>query len=577
MDDKDKKNFDDLIIRKSESKSKNVPNDFDALITRKSDSNSNKSTPKSTLVTPSSPNIDINRAEKKTQIRGTTSGIVTDMSDNPFKKEDTKPKQTILDSSSKIPDPVLPTRSGFSVKNPSKNAGNTGPKPQKMDLLDPIVPSNTSRSSATDLPSRKPTIDTTPKSTIPDRTGKVSVARPTGEKITEKPNVVSGSQKTAEPINFKKPDIKKKEEKDANILKQKVGETKKPQPDIIVDEKKPIEKRQAPATPKPEEPQVIKTTTSTLKKKKPTEIPEDISQDIGAKAGSKKYKADTRLDRRAKSLKKYGKEFERWRRSQEIPEEEEIEGDVRVKEGRNSERVITTALILVVIMILSLFLLFYCNILVPDDNYDDGRIRISVEIEKEPFTDVDILGNVSEKVIFPGDYIDFNITATNAYNIMGDNATSFIWDSIFLRFKIYLRIDGEMYENVKVNINNTGTKTVPVLIPTIAGDDTFQTYDPEKEALYIDPIKNAPIVEASDGFYYYNGILDYNQSLTLCEGVLFNGDAIIPEFANKRVELVVVVDAATSDYTSIRERTIWEEAPQAWIEYMHETYFSDIV
>lgn len=567
MDDKNKKDFDDLIIQKNGSSSK-PSNDFDGVITRKP--NASSSANKSTIVTPSSPNIDINRAEKKSQIRGTTSGIVTDMNSNPFDRSDPKPKQSTLLGSEPI-DPVLPTRSGFSVKNPSKSSG---AKPTILDSA-PIVNKPKDTSDVISHPSHKP-VEASKPTTPLDRSGKVSVARP-GEKITDKPKVdIAPQPKKADSdtITFKKPDIKQAPEKKQPDVIKGIYKPPEEKPAEVVAEQKPPEKHVEKKEPPKEEIQVVKTTTSTLKKKT-TEIPEDMSQEGGAHAGSEKYKADTRLDKRAKSLKKYGREFEKWRRSQEVPEEEEIEGDVRVKEGRNSERVITIALTLVVIMILSIFLLFYCNIIVPNDDYDDGRVRISVEIEKDPFTDIDIAGNVSEKIIFPGDYIDFDIKATNAYNITGDNATSFIWDSIFVRFKMYLRIDGIAYESVRVNINNTGPRDAPVLIPEI-DMSLFQTYDADKEAQYIDPIKQAPIVESSDGYYYYNGILGYNETLNLCSGVLFNGDAIIPEFAGKRVELVVVIDAATADYTSIRERTIWDLAPQAWITYMHDTHFPNI-
>lgn len=578
MDDKNKKDFDGLIVGGNTNKPK-APNDFDALITRKTDG---KSTPKSSIVTPNNSKIDITRAEKKSQIRGTTSGIITDMSDNPFEREDPKPKQTIITD---VPsDPILPMRSGFSVKNPKRDTGTSATeRPTKLDGVEPLITKSTGTGVQTPLPSRQPKQQ--PKSTATvDRPGKASVSRPTAEKSTEKPvkkeTPIVEKPTGPEPIAFKKPEIKpKKAEAETTIVDAKKQVDTKPKAEQVLVEASEQEKQQAKqkerqeAEKKPEV-QVVKTTTSTLKKRPGTEIPEDQSKDIGAKAGSKKYKADTRLDKRAKSLKKYGREFERWRKSQETPENEEIEGDVRVKEGRNSERVITTALVLVVIMVLSIFLLFYCNIIVPDDNVDDGRVRVSVEIDKSAFTDVDINGNITDKDIFPGDYFNFDITTTNAYNITGDNATAYVWDNIFVRFKLYLRIDGEIYETVRVNINGTGIKEVPVIIPGI-DPELFQTYDKEKEDKYYDFIKDAPIVEASDGFYYYNGILNYNESLILCDGVLFNGDAIIPEFAGKRVELVVVVDAATADFTSIRHRAIWEYAPQEWIEYMHKTYFPD--
>lgn len=566
MDDKNKKDFDDLIIRKSGSSSNKPSSDFDGVITRKPNAGADKST----IVTPSSPNIDITRAEKKTQIRGTASSITTDMSSNPFDRSDPKPKQsTILGDEPR--DPVLPTRSGFSVKNPSKSAG--GPKPTILDSA-PVISKPKDTSDVISHPSHKPVASGT-SSSVPDRAGKVSVARP-GEKVTDKPaaSAVVTPPKKDDTLVFKKPELKQAPgKKDEDIIK---GEFKPvtEKPAEVVAEQKPPEKHEAKKEPPKEEVQVVKTTTSTLKKKT-TEIPEDTSQEGGAHAGSEKYKADTRLDKRAKSLKKYGREFEKWKKSQEVDETEEIEGDVRVKEGRNSERVVTIALTLVVIMILSIFLLFYCNIIVPNDDFDDGRVRISVEIEKDPFTEIDINGNVREKILFPGDYIDFEIKATNAYNITGDNATAFVWDSVFVRFKMILRIDGVEYESVRVNINNTGPRDAPVIIPTM-DMSLYQKYDAEKEAQFIDPIKQAPIVEASDGYYYYNGILGHNESLILCSGILLNGDAIIPEFAGKRVELVVVIDAATADYTSIRERTIWSGAPQYWIEYMHDTHFPHI-
>lgn len=574
MDDKDKKNFDDLIIRKKESnENKNAPKQFDVFVTRKEEDKK----PKTSLVTPNNPKIDIDR--EKTKEAKSPNNVKTNMYENPFEKDasqDTSQKGKMQDFSTKPDDVILPTRSGFSVKNPSKNASKE--KPENLELFKTVDSSKTQENKKPEFPQKKPREET--KTPILDidkdvRLGKVNVERPNvlekSKPIKQDPNALD--RQKVEPIKFVKPDINKPQEPKVEVIK-KQPEEQKPEVTILGEAPKPEKK---PEPPKSTEPEVHKTTTSTLKRKPGTEIPEDQSLDIGAKAGSKKYKADTRLDKRARSLKKYGKEFERWKKSQEVPEDEEyIEGDVRVKEGRNSERVITTALILVVIMILCLFLLFYCNIIVPRDDYDDGRVRISVEIDKDSFYDVDIYGNVTEKIVFPGDYVDFNVIATNAYNIKGDNATSFIWDSIFVRFKMYLRIDGVDYENVTVNISNQGEKTVPVIIPTIS-NETFQTYDKEKEDRFIDQITGLPIVQDSDGFYYYNGILDYNQSVSLCSGILLNGDAIIPDFANKRCELVVVIDAATADYTSIRERTIWDKAPQTWINFMHDNYFQSYV
>ena len=577
MDDKDKKNFDDLIIHKKESSEKQeAPKTFDAIITRKDE---NKSQTKTSLVTPNNPKIDIDRPKQK-DVKS-PNNVKTNLYENPFEKEPVKSKKQMMEdfSFSKPNDVVLPTRSGFSVKNPNKNASKE--KPEKVELFKTSETKKEEQKTQNTPPQRKQKEQV--KTQIIDidkdvRLGKVSVKRPNALDKTKpiRQDPTAKDKPTVEPINFVKPNIKDNKQKTQNVeIIKKQPEEEKPELKILGEEPQKVEKKAQP--PKSTEPEVHKTTTSTLKRKPGTEIPEDQSLEIGAKAGSKKYKADTRLDRRARSLKKYGKEFEKWKKSQEVPEDDEyIEGDVRVSEGRNSERVITTALVLLVIMILCLFLLFYCNIIVPNDNYDDGRVRISVEIDKDSFYDVDISGNVSEKVVFPGDYIDFDVIATNAYNIKGDNATSFIWDSIFVRFKMYLRIDGEDYENVTVNISNQGEKTVPVIIPTIS-ENTFQTYDKAKEDQFIDQITGKPIVSESDGYYYYNGILDYNQSISLCTGILLNGDAIIPDFANKRCELVVVVEAATADYTSIRERTIWDKAPQTWINFMHDNYFQSYV
>lgn len=582
MDDKNNKNFDDLIIQKKESKSNKVPNEFDTLIT-------SNSKPKSSVVSPSSPKINIDRAASKSQSTS-PSGISSGMSSNPFEKEAPKSRSEMRNTYG-MEDPgdiILPTKTGFSVKNPSKDTERSrrprdvgaSTTPTEVELFVPNIEGGARKTSGTPaFPSRRPT-PTQPTAKPVSRDGKVSVSSTTGGATAKPTRQVTPEQpKSPDIVTFEKTAKKAVEDEKAKqpqIIEKKVEEPKKAEVIVGEQEKKaqatPQKKDQKPVVETP----VVKTTTSTLKKKPGTVIPEDKSQEGGAKAGSKKYKADTRLDRRARSLKKYGKEFEKWRRSQEVPEDEEfIEGDVLAREGRHSERVITTALVLVVVMVLSMFLLFYCNILVPGDQYDDGRVRISVEIEKDPFTEVDINGNITEKIMFPGDYIDFDIKATNAYNIAGDNATAFIWDSVFVRFKIYMRIDGEAYEEVRVNINNLGTKTVPVLIPTMPAN-LYHKYTKELEDQYIDPIKQRPIIEESDGYYYYNGILNYNETLTLCEGLLLNGDAIIPDFANKRAEIVIVIDAATADYTSIRERTIWETAPQYWIEYMHDTYFSHI-
>lgn len=542
-DDKDKfnkGNSDDFIIRRKETPSNDSPKRFDEPILRKAPDNK----PKSTLVTPSESKKTIVVPDRKPQQQNQRQMYSATPTPN---KESEQPKRPQLfeDFGMRRREEQKETKPDLDILGrPRANKPELQPKPQPK-------PEQKTPNLYVDKDIR---LGNMPKPIKPQE--KPLVQDPNAKKI--EPIKVHPVQPEGQKpkVQFIKPELRVEKEEEIEILGGK-----KP-------EQKPIPKPQPKS-----EPEVIKTTTSTLEKPK-KELPEDKSKEAGAKAGSKKYKADTRLNKHAKSLKKYNKEFEKWRKSQEEPLVEEY-GDVKVQESRNSERVITTSLILVVLMILSLFLLFYCNIINPTDQEDDGRVRISVDIDDDAFLDVDAYGNIIEREIFPGDYIDFNIVATNAYNIKGDNATEFTWDTVFVRYKIYLRIDGVAYETVKVNISNQGEKDVPVIIPTIDGEN-FQTYDKEKEDEFTDPITGEPIVTYSDGYYYYNGLLSYNQNILLCTGVLFNGDAIIPEFATKDAELVVEIQSATADYTSIRERTIWDKAPQTWINYIHKYYFSNI-
>ena len=128
MDNNNNKNFDDLIIRRVEpEKKESAPPKSDAIITRRTDIDTTK--PKSSLVTPAQ-KIDITRApekEKKEQEKAkqeSQSQIKTDMSQNPFEKDTPKSSnEMVRDFNFEKPtDPVLPTRTGFSVKNPNKNA-----------------------------------------------------------------------------------------------------------------------------------------------------------------------------------------------------------------------------------------------------------------------------------------------------------------------------------------------------------------------------------------------------------------------------------------------------------------------
>ena len=228
-------------------------------------------------------------------------------------------------------------------------------------------------------------------------------------------------------------------------------------------------------------------------------------------------------------------------RLQGIPKEEEEEEKKR--RGGWFWIILLTSILLV----LSVAGVFLYSVFIPDD-YEYVRISVEMTDPDDVFYYTGINGEKIPVLVDPGDSFDLEIIARNASNVLGDTDSP-VWESIFVRFRIWITIDGvEQYHFIEIAPN----------------ENLWMHYEEEVENTYLDNFGN-PLVSEDDGYYYYKGKLQPNQQTTLITELTFSLDAITDQVAGKKAQLYVQVEVLEDSYGI---GTYWTGAPYAWIDYI---------
>jgi len=177
-----------------------------------------------------------------------------------------------------------------------------------------------------------------------------------------------------------------------------------------------------------------------------------------------------------------------------------------------------------------------------------GLIKLSISVTEE----IDNLSpsdqSITTSKIYPGDKYSVKCLIRNADSIYGDNDSSGI--SIFVRYSIRLILDGVSHNDV----------VLPV-IPNLA-KDSWHIYNPDEE--FEDYVW--------DGWYYYYGALQSDQSLSIFEEIEFDFHNTTNEFGSKSAQIEVVVEAVQADLGNIGVESghAWNTAPRKWITNMQK-------
>lgn len=189
-------------------------------------------------------------------------------------------------------------------------------------------------------------------------------------------------------------------------------------------------------------------------------------------------------------------------------------------------------------------------------SYDENYIRVSVSMtNKDVFYDTQVDGDPIPKSVSPGDTFKLNIVAKNANAITGDAGDN--WTNIYVRFRIFLKINGVEY---------------PEFIYIEPDSNNWEKYNKELEDQYVmtDETGNVgPVVKRDDGYYYCKLILKPNEQVTLIDKLRFSETYITEVVGGNNAVLEVAIEALDASVPQvIKDRTIWFDAPQHWVELM---------
>ncbi len=174
---------------------------------------------------------------------------------------------------------------------------------------------------------------------------------------------------------------------------------------------------------------------------------------------------------------------------------------------------------------------------------------------KDIFYDTQVDGDPIPKNVSPGDTFKLNIVAKNANAITGDAGAN--WTNIYVRFRIFLKINGVEY---------------PEFIYIEPNSDNWEKYNKELEDNYTmtDETGNVgPVVKRDDGYYYCRLILKPNEQVTVIDKLRFSEKYITEVVGGNNAVLEVNIEALDASVPQvIKDRTIWFDAPQHWVELM---------
>lgn len=217
--------------------------------------------------------------------------------------------------------------------------------------------------------------------------------------------------------------------------------------------------------------------------------------------------------------------------------------------------VITVALVLMLIAVIALGVFLYIR---HTTAYADQYIRVSVSMtNKDIFYDTEVTGELIPKDVSPGDRFALNIVASNSNSIAGDTDID-EWLTIYVRFKITLIVNGVEYEDYIYFEPDT---------------EVWERYDADIEAGYTNSATDpTPVVKEDDGYYYCRKVLWPNEKVTLINWLRFSETKITEVIGGNDAILKVDIEALEAIPSIVKNREIWANAPQNWVEYITTTF-----
>ena len=225
--------------------------------------------------------------------------------------------------------------------------------------------------------------------------------------------------------------------------------------------------------------------------------------------------------------------------------------DVAARKQETVNVVLTVILFLMLVAVLTMGIYLYLQKVT---SYDEDYIRVSVSMtNKDIFYDTEVSGDRIPKSVSPGDKFKLNIVARNSNNIMGDTDED-VWTSIYVRFKMTLIVSGVEYKD---------------FIYVEPDTEIWQRYNKEIEDNYLisenDP---TPVVKEDDGYYYCRLILMPNEEVSVIDELRFSEKYITEVVGGNDAVLKVQIEALESIPNILKNREIWDKAPQDWVLYM---------
>lgn len=276
---------------------------------------------------------------------------------------------------------------------------------------------------------------------------------------------------------------------------------------------------------------------------------EDINKNIAkeqAESGQFKPKDGKYLTRNERIKQKNDELMQQIYRQNRILTEQLAQ---RKKESLNVILTVLILLLLLGVLIMGVFLY-----LEKVTRYDDDYIRVSVSMtNKDIFYDTVVEGELIPKDVSPGDTFSLNIIARNSNSITGDEGDE--WTSIYIRFRIFLKVNGVEY---------------PEFIYIEPNAEIWEKYNKEIEDTYLQSESNpVPVVTVDDGYYYCRLILRPNEQVTVIDKLRFSEKHITEAVGGNKAVLEVEIEALDASVPQVlKDRTVWENAPQNWVLYM---------
>lgn len=205
----------------------------------------------------------------------------------------------------------------------------------------------------------------------------------------------------------------------------------------------------------------------------------------------------------------------------------------------------------ILLLIIGAGIYIYYYIIVPSE-YEHVRISVSIVNADQVFYKTSPNGDKVPIAIDPGDSFNLIVVASNSSDIRGDKDSP-NWSDLFVRFRIWVEIEGVNYYNF-IDLSQDTNK--------------WHRYNKEQEDSYLNE-QGRPIVVADDGYYYYKSILPPNMQINVIEKITFNLHNITEEVAGKNATIHVQIEVL-EDYSQIINRTYWSTAPHEWLIYLQQ-------